>query len=240
MSCFYVCCRRTGDCGQVGGTKVGRVYAILRHWQLIFQKRAWRRVVGGEKRKRVRKTRFLFADKWRICAVSLLSAFMPVDGDGHGGHGRWSRKGLQTCLSRISDLFAPYLLRIKVPKSGEGTKKIRSKWVCEGGVKGEEGEKEGNAASEDGRQENGVERKIIWMIKFRYDAADECEACLSWLVAERKEKASGKNGRCVGIDHYRNSLLFYRKTINFFCFSFVGPFFMLFFAHRISEIMYHV
>ncbi len=42
---------------------------------------------------------------------------------------------LSTYLSRPSDVFAPYLLRIKVPKSEEGTKEIRSKYGAGGSEK---------------------------------------------------------------------------------------------------------
>ncbi len=45
---------------------------------------------------------------------------------------------LSTYLSRFSDVFAPYLLRIKVPKSEEGTKEIRSKYGAGGSGKGNE------------------------------------------------------------------------------------------------------
>ena len=45
---------------------------------------------------------------------------------------------LSTYLSRPSDVFAPYLLRIKVPKSEEGTKEIRSKYGAGGSEKGNE------------------------------------------------------------------------------------------------------
>ena len=71
-------------------------------------------------------------------AVDILSAFLPANGDEHGGHDRRLGKRPQTYLSRISDVFAPYLLRIKVPKSEEGTKEIRSKYGAGGSEKGNE------------------------------------------------------------------------------------------------------
>ena len=81
---------------------------------------------------------------------------------------------LSTYLSRPSDVFAPYLLRIKVPKSEEGTKEIRSKWVCEGTVEGEVGMARQNAKSEDEGQDNGGLWRGIWLVIFRYDCVCGC------------------------------------------------------------------
>ena len=120
------------------------------------------------------------------------------------------------------------------------TEQIRSKWVCEGAVEGEEGMARQNAKSEDEGQDNGGLWRGIWLVIFRYDCVCGCGAWPSGRVAGWKRRAGGRYDRRSNAGRYRISLFFYRKTINFFCFSFVSSFFLFSFAYRKFEIMYHV
>ena len=146
----------------------------------------------------------------------------------------------QSLLRRICSVSSSNKGTQKRRRNEGDTEQIRSKWVCEGAVEGEEGLARQNAKSEEEGQDNGGLWRGIWLVIFRYDCVCGCGAWPSGRVAGRKRRAGERYDRRSDAGCYRISLFFYRKTINFFCFSFVSSFFLFSFAYRKSEIMYHV